>query len=269
MSKYSTHPQFLEFERLFGSPAADDLLQRIVEAQANHGDSGGDGVSLSVTETSIGCYDLSGYLDYAGQEMSFELSWGHGHGTHVTAFDFNADEVLSTRHQLLADATRDLVLGDLLQAALAHAHAALLEVGLELTPSGIPERLSMVFNPQRAAVCVPGIIRDSGLETAYPAIAQCELAFDGEACMFSVSLEALHGDEDDDELKHWASAFASTTLLSQDFKLDDKGMLDVAQAARQLHAAWTALGQMGAAGFSPLTSLEHQFAGSMLEACTP
>lgn len=272
MSKYSTCPKFLEFERLFGAPAVDDLLQRIVEAQANHGDSGGAGVSLSVTETSIGCYDLSGYMDYAGQEITFEISWGHGHGTSVIDFDFDADEVLKLRQQVLAEATLDQGLGDLLHTVLRHLQPVLAVSNLALIPNRAPARLNVVFDTQRAAVCVPGVISDPGLAASYPGIAQCELAFRGEGCLITVGLAALHPADDDDlvELMHWDSAFSATSLLSHEFKLNDQGLLDVEPAAAKLKAAWADLDTVGHLdGFSPLATLEHQFADLLLEACAP
>ena len=270
MSKYSTHPQFLEFERLFGSSAVDDLLQRIVETQANYGDRGGDGISLSVTETSLNRYDVSGYLDYAGQEMTFELNWGAGHGTEVTDFDFDVDEVLSIRQQVLTGATQDQVLGSLLEAVLDHVQPAFCDEGLPWAPTRVPVRLNRVFDTNRAALCLPARLLDPALNTSYPVVAQCELVFQGEACRLSVGLGALHVDDYDDELAHWASAFASKTLVSQEFKLDDNGLLEVEPAARKLYDAWAALRQASAVdGFSPLAALEHQFAGSVLAACAP
>jgi hypothetical protein len=271
MSKYSTCPKFLEFEKLFGAPAVDDLLQRIVEAQANYGDSGGDGISLSVTETSIGCYDLSGYLDYAGQEMTFELSWGHGHGTEVTDFHFDDFEVLSTRQQVLESAMQDQTLGLFLTTVLEHAVPQLQGFQLTLTPSQRPDRLSIVLDRQRSAVCVPGVLWDPGLQANYPCIAQCEMTFQGQYCRLSVGLAALHSDDGDyDELTHWASAFATTRLVSHEFKLNDNGLLDVEPAANHLVEAWS-LTDLDSAlgGFSPLATLERQFAGALLDACVP
>lgn len=272
MSKYSTCPTFLEFERLFGATAADDLVQRIVETQINEGDRGGNGISLNVEERSIGFYTVSGYLDYAGQEMTFELNWGHGHGTDILVFDFNAAQVRAQRHQMMWDATRDTAMGNMLHSLLRHAQPVLALSHLELTPNRAPARLNIELDNQRAAVCVPGVIHDAGAGISYPGIAQCELAFQGEECVLTVGLAALHPDDDDDlvELMHWASAFSAVPLLSQTFKLNSEGLLDVSSAAIKLGHAVVEMDSVGALeGFSPLGTLEHQFANSLLEACAP
>jgi hypothetical protein len=271
MSKYSSHPKFLEFERLFGAAAVDDLLQRIVESHANDGDRGGDGITFSVTETSIGNYTLDGYFDYAGQEMTFELCWGHGTGTEVTEFDFDANEVLRLRQQVLEHATQDSTLGLFLTTVLEHAVTPCSDANLRLLPSQRPDRLSLVLDTQRAAICVPGEIWDQALQSNYPGIAQCELEFLGEACQLSVGLAALHADEFEfGELRHWGSAFAATRLVTHQFKLNDMGLLDFESAAEHLVEAWRVMDlEAPLDGFSPLAHLERQFTGQLLEACVP
>lgn len=272
MSKYSTNPKFLTFERLFGETAVGDLLERIFDVYAHHGDGGGDGISLSVTQTSMDRFTFDGYLDYAGQEMTFNISWGHGHGTEVLEFDFDEEEVLRLRRQMWDNAKHDEALGWLLTTVLKHGTAALRQVNLLRIPSPSRERGAMRFDSQRVGVCVPSNLWDPALSIGYPFIAQCQMQFLGEACQFSVGLAALHPDgSGDDELSQWPNAFASTRLVFHEASLNDLGLLDIEEVANLLTGIWMAKKRDVplSGGKSTLAELEHEFAGRVLEACAP
>lgn len=272
MTKRTACPTFEQFEQMFGEPAADELLTRIVEAHYDHGKSGGNGIRYSnVVKHNTLNYTYTGSVSYAGQDIAFTVRSGDMAGKEVDEFDFDSGAVLNNREQLLWDARRSRVLADLLQGVLLHLKPVLADSNLELTPICNRNRLNLVLESQPSAVCVPASIRDPGLTSSYPGVAQCELEFSGEYCVLNLQATALHLDNDDSmELLLRASPFATTRLATEKVKLDSRGLFNVELAAKRLLDVWTAQVLKGTFDkYSPLARQELQFAGKLLEACKP
>lgn len=93
MLKVATVDKLAKFVADYGEKATEYILQTIVEAFANYGEKGGDGVRFSTVHQLNACnHVLVGHVEHDGTEWHFIIEVGDWNGTLVRDFG-TVDEV--------------------------------------------------------------------------------------------------------------------------------------------------------------------------------